>query len=58
MFDPVTFKLFAGFLADRFRPISFALGDSVCDTILGGLIFRFAARGALARDPQVHNFSH
>ena len=58
MFDPVTFKLFAGFLADRFRLISFALGDAVRDTISGGLAFRFAACSALARRAQIYNFSH
>jgi hypothetical protein len=30
----------------------------VCDTIIGGLAFRLAACGALARHPQVYNFSH
>lgn len=58
MFDPMTFKLFAGLLANRFHPISFALGDAVRDAILGGLAFRFAAGGALTRHSQVHNFSH
>jgi hypothetical protein len=58
MFDPVTFKLFAGLLADRFRLISFALGDAMCDTIFGGLVFRFAACSALARRAQIYNFSH
>jgi hypothetical protein len=58
MFDPVAFKLLAGLLADCVRPISFALRDSVCDTILGGLAFRFAAGGALTRHSQIHNFSH
>jgi hypothetical protein len=58
MFDPVTFKLFVGLLADRFRLISFALGDAMCDAIFGGLAFRFAACGALARHPQIYNFSH
>lgn len=58
MFDPVTFKLFAGLLADCFRLISFALGDAVRDTIFGGLAFRFVACSALARHPQIHNFSH
>ena len=58
MFDPVTFKLLVGLVAECFRLISFASGDAVRETIFGGLAFRFAARGALARHSQIHNFSH
>jgi hypothetical protein len=58
MFDPMTFKLAADFLADCFRPISFALGDTMGDAIFGSFAFRLAACSALARHPQVHNFSH
>jgi hypothetical protein len=58
MFDSVPFELLAGLVANCVRPISFALGDAMRDTIFGGLAFRFAAGGALTRHSQIYNFSH
>jgi hypothetical protein len=58
MFDPVPFELLVGLLAGCFRPISFAFGEAVSDTIFGGLALRFAACGPFACHPQIDDFSH
>jgi hypothetical protein len=58
MFDPVSVEPLAGLLAICLRPISFALGDAVRDTVLGRLAFRFVSIGAFAGQSKVHNLSH
>jgi hypothetical protein len=58
MFDPVLFEPLLGLLADSVRSISLALGDPVCDAILGGFLLRFAASGALAHGSQINDVSH
>jgi hypothetical protein len=47
-----------GLVTVRRRTVALRSGDAMGKPPFGGAVFGLAARGALARDPQIDNLSH
>jgi hypothetical protein len=58
LFNAMLIKCVTGRITVRRRLAALRLGCAVCNALLSGMLFGFAAVGALACQPQVDDFSH
>jgi hypothetical protein len=58
LFNAMLIKCVTGRITVRRRLAALRLGCAVCNALFSGMLFGFAAFGALACQPQVDDFSH